>query len=1361
MHRTFCRRLLAPGAGAALLLLGLPLGAATYLPLCDAGLFDRSPVVVAARILDRDVRLESVGGIRLPVTRIRFAPLEVLKGGLPPGDLRLVLPGGETGGVAFRLPGTPALPDGEEAILFLAPLPERPGEFGLTEFGLSVFDVLVDPAGRRFAVRSLFQSGEERFLSDAGASEPDPDGERDDVAFRAALRAAAAGAPMPRVPRGAPAGPLRLSRAGRTADWVNIGGPEGGTGTLFRWFWDTVASPDARVVPVGTQSNLTDGTYGLEHVANAATQWGGVAYTAVEIGYDPAATSGVIQVLLDVGSYAGGGDGVWSSPLPCDGGVLGSGGPSGTGAWPFKGATYAAIQGGTIWMRKSDCVSGYDAATFRSAVLHEVGHALGLGHPDQAQSPYSATSPADWDAAVMRSAVPPAKPDTPQIDDAAALRYYYGIGGPGGGGPSAPVASFTFSPAAPVAGDPIQFTDTSTGPPATWAWSFGDGTISSAQYPQKTYASPGVYSVHLTVTNALGSSSTSRSVTVSQRTLPPVANFTYAPASPGPGQNITFTDTSSNAPTSWSWSFGDGTGSTAQNPLKTYTAAGTYTVSLTATNAYGSGTAQRTVFVGSGQAVPVASDSAYATTLNTVLVIGAPGVLSSVTNPNSDVLVAVLVSTTASGTLSLNLNGSFVYAPNSGFTGMDSFTFKAHETSFGHDSNVATVRISVSAVLPVAAFTFTPAIPRAGEPLQFTDASTGVPNAWAWDFGDGSTANLQNPAKTYAQPGSYTVVLSVTNAAGSASTSRPVVVTALFSPPTALPATFDTVLNTPLDAPPPGVLAGASNPAGGPLEAILASDVTLGTLALAADGSFRYVPARNFTGTDTFRFLARDPATGLSSDAATVTLRVLEAVDTVVVPIVLEASGRAGSYFTTELTLVNRGTRRASLRTDFTSSKALTGSDAGSGTVRDQLDAGHQIVTRNAISYLRAAGMPIAEAPPQGGSLRLTLSGLSATDVTFALARTTSATGNGHAGLAYSAVSLRHPPAASVLLFGLRETAAERTNLALVNAGTNGPVTLRVTLVPAGGGADVAAGDWRLDPGQWRQLNSVLNLASLSEGWARVERVEGTEPFLAYAVVNDNVTSDGAFVAAVPAARAAEPQLLPVLVESPGFTSELVLANPGGDAVTAELVYVESSASPQGPAGSVLVPLAPRSQQILPGAVAFLRAGGAAIGPPGASYAGAVRVRFLEGDGTLAAGFAGARTSSPAPSGGLYGLSYPAAGTSELAASEAWVFGLQQTATTRSNLAFVNAGADPLALHVEVFDGDTGASPPAVDYSVPPGGWFQANSFLRRFQLENGYVRITRTGGAGPFLAYAVLNDGANPGEGTSDGSYVPMAVVR
>jgi len=61
----------------------------------------------------------------------------------------------------------------------------------------------------------------------------------------------------------------------------------------------------------------------------------------------------------------------------------------------------------------------------------------------------------------------------------------------------------------------------------------------------------------------------------------PVASFTGTPASGTAPLSITFTDTSTGSPASWSWDFGDGTTSGEQNPVHTYTSAGTYTVNLT------------------------------------------------------------------------------------------------------------------------------------------------------------------------------------------------------------------------------------------------------------------------------------------------------------------------------------------------------------------------------------------------------------------------------------------------------------------------------------------------------------------------------------------------------------------------------------------------------------------------------------------------------------------------------------------------------------------------------------------------------------------------------------------------------------
>jgi PKD repeat protein len=77
----------------------------------------------------------------------------------------------------------------------------------------------------------------------------------------------------------------------------------------------------------------------------------------------------------------------------------------------------------------------------------------------------------------------------------------------------------------------------------------------------------------------------------------PVAAFSGTPLSGEFDLEVTFTDASTNVPTSWAWTFGDGGTSTSQNPVKTYTAAGSYTVGLTATNSTGSDVETKVAYV--------------------------------------------------------------------------------------------------------------------------------------------------------------------------------------------------------------------------------------------------------------------------------------------------------------------------------------------------------------------------------------------------------------------------------------------------------------------------------------------------------------------------------------------------------------------------------------------------------------------------------------------------------------------------------------------------------------------------------------------------------------------------------------------
>jgi PKD repeat protein len=81
---------------------------------------------------------------------------------------------------------------------------------------------------------------------------------------------------------------------------------------------------------------------------------------------------------------------------------------------------------------------------------------------------------------------------------------------------AAPTASFTFAPAAPAVGQAVAFTDTCTGSPTSWAWNVGDGGTSATRNPSHAYAKAGTFTVSLKVSNAGGSATVSRAVTVTQ-----------------------------------------------------------------------------------------------------------------------------------------------------------------------------------------------------------------------------------------------------------------------------------------------------------------------------------------------------------------------------------------------------------------------------------------------------------------------------------------------------------------------------------------------------------------------------------------------------------------------------------------------------------------------------------------------------------------------------------------------------------------------------------------------------------------------------------------------------------------------------
>ena len=93
----------------------------------------------------------------------------------------------------------------------------------------------------------------------------------------------------------------------------------------------------------------------------------------------------------------------------------------------------------------------------------------------------------------------------------------------------------------------------------------------------------------------------------------PVVLFSGTPVTGTAPLEVTFTDLSAGSPTAWTWSFGDGNFSTLQNPVHTYAFAGTFTVSLNATNASGSRTLARPGYIRVSSPRPVVNFEASPT----------------------------------------------------------------------------------------------------------------------------------------------------------------------------------------------------------------------------------------------------------------------------------------------------------------------------------------------------------------------------------------------------------------------------------------------------------------------------------------------------------------------------------------------------------------------------------------------------------------------------------------------------------------------------------------------------------------------------------------------------------------------------
>lgn len=153
--------------------------------------------------------------------------------------------------------------------------------------------------------------------------------------------------------------------------------------------------------------------------------------------------------------------------------------------------------------------------------------------------------------------------------------------------PVDPELDFEYNPSSGCAPLEVTFTNNSRyARQDSWVWLFGDGGSSNAMSPRYTYHSPGIYSVTLMAANSTGDT-----VRIVKRDIievheTPSAYFALKPQTINiPGGKL-FTDNSSFGATEFLWDFGDGSTSTQYEPDHQYKEAGTYDVTLVASNAH-------------------------------------------------------------------------------------------------------------------------------------------------------------------------------------------------------------------------------------------------------------------------------------------------------------------------------------------------------------------------------------------------------------------------------------------------------------------------------------------------------------------------------------------------------------------------------------------------------------------------------------------------------------------------------------------------------------------------------------------------------------------------------------------------------
>jgi PKD repeat protein len=317
----------------------------------------------------------------------------------------------------------------------------------------------------------------------------------------------------------------------------------------------------------------------------------------------------------------------------------------------------------------------------------------------------------------------------------------------------------------------------------TYLWNFGDGATSTEANPTHTYTNSGsetiVRTATLTVTDDKNITGTSTVlIDVWPVNQAPAAVISATPQSGKTPLTVSFdaagsTDVDGSV-TAYNWDFGDGSPTTSDvDPTHTYTAAGTYTATLTVTDDDGATGSTTQVITVADNVAPTADAQVSPATAKAVF---DTFTFNGSASTDSDGTIVGYAWDFGDGTTSTNANPTKVYATS----GVRTVTLTVTDDNGATGSASTTVTV-VDNVAPSAAPSVN--LTSGGTTTNFNFAANaadtdGTVTSYFWNFGNGTfatTANVNN--KKFPAAGTYNVTVTVTDNNGAATTSAPITIT--------------------------------------------------------------------------------------------------------------------------------------------------------------------------------------------------------------------------------------------------------------------------------------------------------------------------------------------------------------------------------------------------------------------------------------------------------------------------------------------------------------------------------------------------------------------------------------------------------